>query len=373
MTDRFFLALFRGLFLAGFFLASFGPATARAGEAFEVSGVAVDVTDETAAAARKKALAWGERTAFYRLLERLTLLADRDRLPVLNDDEIAAFVQDLEVTREKTSSVRYLASLNFRFKKEAVRGFLIDNYLSFAETESKTVLVLPVYESAGALLLFDDPNPWRAAWEERSAIKGLVPMVLPRGDLADIAAIGAEQALDGDAQRLRAIAGRYGAYETLVVHGIHRLGASGLPKMEVYATRFSPSQPEQTIVRTYAGRKGEAMESLLVRAAKGTAALVEDAWKRDNLLQFDKRDVIPVRVRIGGLKDWLGIKKRLGGVAVIRRIELVLLSLGEVRVNLHYIGGPEQLSLALEQKDMALIRDEDGWTLDLVKTTPGKS
>ncbi len=373
MTDRFFLALFRGLFLAGVFLALSAPVPARAGEAFEVRNVMVDVTAATAAAARKMALAGGERTAFYRLLKRLTLLADRDRLPDLSDEEIAAFVQDLEVTQEKTSSVRYLASLNFRFKKEAVRGFLIDNYLSFAETESKTVLVLPVYESAGALLLFDDPNPWRKAWEERSAIKGLVPMVLPQGDLADIAAIGAEQALDGDAQRLRAIAGRYGAYETLVVHGIHRLDASGLPKMEVYATRFSPSQPEQTIVRTYAGRKGEDTNSLLVRAAKGTAALVEDAWKRDNQLQFDKRDVIAVSVPIGGLDDWLGIKKRLGDVAVIRRVELVLLSLDEVRINLHYIGSPEQLSLALEQMDMTLTQAGDGWTLALVKTASGKS
>ncbi len=358
--------------MAGILLAASAPAPARAADAFEVSGVAVNVTADTAAAARKTALAGGERTAFYRLLRRMTLLADRDRLPDLGDDEIAAFVQDLEVTQEKTSSVRYLASLNFRFKKESVRGFLIDNYLPFAETKSKTVLVLPVYESAGALLLFDDPNPWRNAWEERSAVRGLVPMVLPRGDLADIAVIGAEQALDGDAQRLRAIAGRYGAYETLVVHGIHRLDASGLPKMEVYATRFSPFQSEQTIVKTYEGRKGEDTKSLLIRAAKGTAALVEDAWKRDNLLQFDKRNVIAVRVLIGGLNDWLGIKKRLDGVAVVRRVELVLLSLNEVRINLHYIGSQEQLSLALEQVDMTLTPAGDGWTLALEKVATGK-
>ena len=70
------LALALAVFPAG--------STATAQDVFEVSGVAVDVTAETAAAARARALASGEQRAFEILLDRLTLKSDIDRLPVLS-------------------------------------------------------------------------------------------------------------------------------------------------------------------------------------------------------------------------------------------------------------------------------------------------
>ena len=66
-------------------LAVFGTAGSPAAQTtnvYEVTGVAVDVTAETAAAARDKALALrGDVKAFRRLLERLTLRTDHPRLP----------------------------------------------------------------------------------------------------------------------------------------------------------------------------------------------------------------------------------------------------------------------------------------------------
>ena len=48
------------------------------------------------------------------------------------------------------------------------------------------------------------------------------------------------------------------------------------------------------------------------------------------------------------------------------RVDLVLLSRNEVRVNLHYMGELEQLSLALAQADLVLEEDEDDWILGRV-------
>ena len=111
----------------------------------------------------------------------------------------------------------------------------------------------------------------------------------------------------------------------------------------------------------------------MARAAAELSRRVQDNWKNDNLLHFTRKAVVAVTVRIGGLGDWLAVRERLERVAVIRKAELVLLSRDEVRVNLHYIGEPEQLSLALEQADLTLSRDGDDWLLDLVsKPTPKK-
>ena len=350
-------------------------ANAQGRDVFEVKGVAVDVTADTAAAARVQALAEGERIAYGRLLGRLVPITEQNRLPDLGSGEVAQLVKDLSVAEEKTSAVRYLAKLDIRFKGEEIRRLLIDYGIPFAETPSKPVLLLPVYQAAGALLLWDDPNPWRDAWGKGAAGDGLVPLVLPLGDLADIAAIGAEQAIGGDGQRLAAVAARYGAGDTLVAHATLRLDPlSRRSTVEVYLTRYGTAHQEQTFVKSYASKGKESLVDLLGRAAADLTRQVQDNWKNDNLLQFTRQAVVAVTVRIGGLSDWLAVRERLGRVAVIRKAELVLLSRDEVRVNLHYIGEPEQLSLALEQADLAISKDGDDWILDMVPETPaGKS
>ncbi len=332
-------------------------------DVFEVRDVAVDVTAETAAKAREKALAQGEREAFRRLVTRLTLSPEQDGGEVSLPQDISTLVKDFQVLEEKTSAVRYLATLVYRFKPRLVRKYFIDSYMAFAETPSKPVLVLPVFQAAGARLLFDDPNPWRDAWAVRPDTGGLVPMVLPKGDLADISLIGAEQAVDGDMQRLSAVARRYGAGDTLVVQAIQGMDSRGLATLEVFMTRYGTAQVEQTVVKSYASRAGETLSGLLRRAADDLARRVEDNWKRDNLLEFGRQAVIAVRLSIGGLGEWVGLKRILAGIAVIRRADPVLLSRGEVVVNLHYIGDPDQLSLALEQEDLILSRENGEWII----------
>jgi hypothetical protein len=181
--------------------ANTGDSWAAQADVFVVRGIKVDVTAASTAVARDKALAMGERAAFRELLERLTLRVDHPRLPAFSANDIAAFVTDFEVAEEKASAVRYLATLNYNFKADDVRRLLIDRQIAFAETTSKPVLVLPVYQAAGFLLLWDDPNPWRKAWTERPEKFSLVPSILPKGDLPDIAMIGPEQAVAGDDQR----------------------------------------------------------------------------------------------------------------------------------------------------------------------------
>lgn len=356
------------VFVAVWSLAVFAAAgnpAAQTSNVYEVTGVAVDVTAETATAARDKALAEGHAKAFRRLLERMTLRADHPRLPDLTAGGIATYVQDFSVSEEKTSATRYLAKLDFRFKQDEVRRLLTDQGFRFAETLSKPVLVLPVYREAGAMLLWDTPNPWRDAWASLPAAKGLVPLLLPLGDLTDIAAIGAEQAARGDLPRLAAVAGRYGTDDSLVVLAARATDPqTGTTLLEVTISRYGTPGAEQTLLRTFAAREGETPEALFSRAAAEIMLEIEDGWKRDNLLHFEDPAVIAVSIPIRQLPDWLSIRERLSEVAFIRYTDLVLLSRSEVRVNLHFIGSEEQLILALDQADLQLTREPDGeWVL----------
>ena len=360
-----------GLLVAGLVVATASVAWAQALGVFEVQGVAVDVTAETAAVARERALAEGEKLAFRRLLERLTLRADYRRLPKPSPREISIYVKDFSVADEKTSAVRYLARLSYRFHAGPIRRLLTDRDLPFAETPSKPVLVLPVYQAAGALLLWDDPNPWREAWKAAPPLDGLVPLALPLGDLADIAAIGAEQAVKGDARRLNAVAARYGAADAIVAHGTLGIGARlGRPELEVFVTRYGTALQEQTFVKSFSAAEGEGIDDLLRRAAVELARRVEDNWKKDNLLEFETSAVAAAKVPIRRLEDWLEVRKRLSGIAVLDRVDMILISLDEVRVNLHYFGSSEQLVVALEQADLVMSEESGEWVLGLATPWP---
>jgi len=362
-----------GLVIAVLFALVGGQVEAAAPRLFEVSNVTVDVTADSATTARVEALAQGERKAFKLLLQRLTLQAYHNRFPDVSAPQLAELVQDFAVVEEKTSSVRYIAKLTYRFRAEGVRALLDEYGLPFAETASKPVLMLPVYQAAGALLLWDDPNPWRAAWQnyaENGPGQGLVPMVLPVGDLNDVRTIGAEQAIEGDMARLEEIAQRYDAGDVVVAHGILRMDAyNGQPELEVYLTRFGSALQEHTVVKSFTSEPGDDMQTLLTRAAVQLTAQVEDNWKQDNLIQAGSAQLLPVSVPVRGLSDWVKVRDRLNGVAVVRRADVVLLRRDQVRLNLHFIGDAEQLALSLDQADLALWEEAGQWYL-AQKTSP---
>ncbi len=322
------------------------------------------MTAGTATAAREQALVQGQRKAFERLLRRLTLREDHDRLPSLENKTVAEFVQGFEVEQEKASSVRYLARLTFHFKPEDIRALLRRGEIPFAETASKPVLVLPVYRAAGATLLWDDPNPWHTAWAERPETDGLVPLIVPVGDLADIADIGAEQALRGDRNRLRAIARRYEAGDVIV--SLASLGfdlTTNQPTVHLAVSRYGTAVQEQTIVDAMTARPGESVEAMLKRAATEIAVQIEDNWKRENLLRFDRQDSLTVSVPLERLEDWLKVRERLGNIPFIRQSELIYLSRTEAKVRLRYIGDTSQLRLALAQSDLSLSQGPTSWVL----------
>jgi hypothetical protein len=351
-------------------LAMLGPGSARAAEdaIFAVASVQVDATADTAAAAREVALADGQRRALDILLQRITLREDRDRVPRPVDSQVAELVEALEIANERTSPVRYLADLTVRFKPEAVRTLLQLAGVSFAETVHKPLLVLPVYSATATAMpsLWDEPNPWRDVWVARPAAGGLVPLILPIGDLADIADLSAEDALRGNAARLDAIARRYQADGVIVV-----VARSGFDEVSGQMALTVTAQPHGGAVlgtipvghRIAGADTGMPVQALLEQAVQVVVDELEEAWKRDNLLRFDLQGTIEVTVPIGGLAEWVEVRRRLRQVAAVRHVRLRSLTRLRARLVLRHVGEVRQLALALSQRDLELGQDLADWVL----------
>jgi hypothetical protein len=360
-----------GALILGSLVFALGAATApRPGSAlsdvFTVSDIAVDVTAENAAAAREAAHAEGHVLAMQKLLTRLLPREELARMRVVLLPEIVQYVRDFEVEDERTSDVRYLARLTFRFKAEAVRNFLRADGLLFAETESKPVLVVAVYGPAGEAMLWEDANPWARAWSLRRPGEWLVPLMVPLGDLGDVASVDVNQALSGDRARLAALAKRYGTEDVLVTQAFLIGDAdTGLATLQVGSSRIG-TQQLQTMLASYAQVPGETLAELLTRAANGVDADVQEAWKQRNLLRPGSQRRIVVSSPITGLADWLEVKRRLGGVAAVQKSEITLMSRKRTEVDLTYVGDEQQLILAMAQRDLSLtLNPVSGWQVRL--------
>ncbi len=349
-----------------------GWATASSAEdVYEVRDVKVDITAATAAEARDQALAQAGSIAFTRLLERITLLQDRKKLPPLSPRQVTALIYDFEVAEEKSSSVRYLARLNFRFRADRVRSLLNNYKLSFAETISKPVLILPVFKGEGSATLWGDSNPWREVWLERPPGDGLVSVIVPIGDLSDITALSIDQAVQGDISHISALAQRYGAgstfvpYLTLKMDPIHNT-----PLVEISTARYGAVRQRDVRARTFLPHKDEDAKALMSHAARVLTHELETEWKRNNLMPFGSGGVVEAAFPIQNLDSWLEVRRKLEAVGLIKRVEVLLMSRDRVYLKLHHMGNLDQVGLALEQADLFLLRKGKSWILNAKGVDP---
>lgn len=348
------------------FFGSVAGGNAQGRDIFSVRGVAVNAQANDELTAKSAGIARAEIDAFRILLERLTLRRDHDRLPDLDRNAVTALLRDFSVDREKFGGGRYIASLTMRFKAEAIRRILRDTDIPFAETASRPVLVLPVFQTAGSTVLWQDTNPWFAAWSRIGRRDGLQPLLLPVGDLADVAAISAEEAVLGEWEKMSAVAARYGASETMVVVASLVVDQSfGLLRVEVATSRFGGNSSDQTEFRRFEAKANGARDVLLNSAANSVAHEAEDSWKQKNILEGGVEQRIVIRVPFEKLDDWLSIRKRLVGIAAVKEFAVRQLSIDRAKLELAYLGSTDQLRLAMTQSnlDLQYAADKAVWTL----------
>ena len=359
--------------------------TARADSVFTVAHVPVDAEAASAAEARELAIAAGQRAALETLLRRLTVAGTA--LPAPPEDSIAAMVAGFAIDRELVSTTRYRASLIVDFDPAEVRRLLRESGVAYAETVSKPVLVVAVQRNPGGILLWEDGNRWRRAWEERPPHGGLVPILLPLGDVIDLGTVDAAQALASDADALTALAALYGTSEVAVaVAGLSGSAAVAKPSAPAAenASGDAPAagraltlsllrikaEESRAVQKTLIGREGESERALLKRGTDRVITLLEDDWKAANLIRYDEQRVLRARVPIASLGEWVSIQRRLATLAMVASVEIDSLSRSEGRLTLHYHGTEDQLRLALGQDDLDLAPEEDGWWLRGRATSP---
>ncbi|WP_323797479.1 DUF2066 domain-containing protein [Nisaea sp.] len=357
------LMLFVIMLLAVTFSGSNARAQSDASRVFEVRGVSVDAQAATAAQAQAQAIGEGRREAWRRLIDRLVPKAQAAGLPPLSDDLLVGLTVGYEVARERTSDVRYLGSLNFRFNPVAVRQYFTSLGVAYAEVASQPVLILPVYNNGSKPLLWDEESPWLAAWLDRANASGLVPIAVPYGDLADIRDITAVQAVLADREAIMTIAARYGAEQAVVVNARPISIESAGQAIELNLTYVGGIADGRSLVRTVTPDPGNPEADLLSVAARTSTSEIQEAWKSENLISPGFETSVTVIVPIASFDNWLEVRKGLDQISSVSRRELLRISRNEALIDVWINGDANQLALALKQKDFLLTETQNGWLL----------
>ena len=362
--------IFIGILITGCFIGTNASHSITSKEVFVIENVAVDETSSTALKAREKALEIGQKSAWKKLLERMTFPETVKKVTDIPYSELRSLIRGYEVIRERTSTVRYLADLNVTFSANEVRQFFLRNNIDYAETPSAPVLVIPLLIRQGAASLWKTPNPWRDAWQNLPKQKGLVDILVPVGNLADIRDIAAIQALRGDQKKLKKIAKRYNAKMVVVAKAFKRFGIKdNLPILEIIITKIRTDQVEETIIDTIKGEIGDDLLDLLGVGVTRVVNSIVDSWKKENAVTTGLLLRVPVFVPITGLNNWLGIKSQLDEIGILKRTNLRRLSKREAFIDLWVTGNITLLQNALRSKNLSLLEHSKGFILSHNKNT----
>jgi hypothetical protein len=332
---------------------------------FQVSGIEVDASAANAVAARQEALLQGQREGLDRLLRRLVPAEEHGLLPAAGGLNVDRYVQNFEITDEELSSTRYLAQLTVRYQPDAVRELLGGSGLSFTQTRSTPVVVLPLWQGPDGARVWPDDNPWWQAWADNLDPERLFRLVLPLGDLGDMVGLTVEQVQGRDRAALAALASRYGSEDVLVATAAPRSGSgaeAAAPVVQLAMERIGTveqNNPPETI----RGRPGQTVEELLAEAVRGLQDSLDERWKSANLLRFDQAGLMVVDIPIAALSDWVGINRGLESLPEVSQVEVATFARDKVRAQIRYIGDQFRLEQALARLGLALSREGESWLL----------
>lgn len=330
---------------------------------YRVTDVIVDVTSGNASLARDMAIVQAQKQAFVQLMERLGV----PNAVNLGGEDIGGFVQSFEVQKEHAAGYRYLGTFTVQFKPDVVRNYLTQHGLPFVEARPKPVVVLPVLRTKGHDVLWEVPTLWQKAWADVAKKAGLLPLIVPQGDLDDIAKIGPDEAVAGTGANLQAMMQKYEANGIMVPvlqADLDLTDGKSEAVVDVYRYDFDahPLPPIHLALPTLSSPR--TVEESLDKGVYQIIAQVERSWAQSNKAPAGPSLFLPVDVAVPTLASWTQIRNRLKNVTSVAGAHVVTMSRGLVHAEIEYRGDLSTLQTALAEQGLALTQDQNGgWEL----------
>lgn len=317
----------------------------QAQNVYQVTDVVVDVTAKDATAARQQAFNKAQRLAFDLLLSRM-LLSDEDKsnLNNLAFTQITSLIQDFEVANEKSSSVRYIGTLSFRFKAEAMKQLFKQYKIDFVETVSDRTLFLPVLIENEKEILFEETNAWLSTWKNGLPKFSFLTPVLPLGDIDDIKAltlIDDKIQLEGSAYSF--LSDKYQTSKIIVVKLSKVDSNSSKIEISTFAKEGLINNEEITLNIPFSSYQA------LVNA---TLDHLDQQWKSDHLINNDSVNSVKISVNFENSAIWYEIRQKINKISLIEKVDIIKIGAHQIDLEIRFNGVSEKFIQAIQNSGL---------------------
>jgi len=253
-----------------------GIAPTAASADIEVKGISVDVQGKSAEDARANGWREAQRKAWEKL-----------KGPKLSDSQLDGLVSAIVIERERLGPRRYIATLGVVFDRQRA-----GSYLGGAAqlVRSAPLLLIPVQESGGAYITFEQRNPWQRAWAEFNPGTSRIDYVRLSGSGGDSLLVNFGQANRRSRAWWRSTLDQYGATDVLMAYARLDHQFPGGPVSGTFTARYGPdSRPLETF--TLKADNPDGLPAMLAQAVERmdgifTAALGSGKLRPDPSLRL---------------------------------------------------------------------------------------
>ncbi|NWH09040.1 MAG: DUF2066 domain-containing protein [Alphaproteobacteria bacterium] len=334
-------------------------AWAAPGDLYTVADVPVDATAGSAIEARDIAIANGRVAAWTQLWQRLTPQPEWGKIPALSSQQLDDMIVGINVANERRSSTRYLANITYTFNEGQVQSILRGSNASYSAAQAEPYLVIPLLVGLEGRKLWGDDNEWANAWRTVNLSGALVPMLVPSGDVEDLAVVNADNATTLGWPEYAPMAIRYEAARVLVAQAVHD-GAN----VVVTTSALSPAgRVDQTYTITPNPMVAEDDAALFARAIGEISAKADAEWKTQTAASAGQVGDLNASVTFASLGEWGRIRQALSRTPTIQNLRISGFSAAGAAIGITYQGTPQQLQATLAAQGLALTETAGQWTL----------
>ena len=230
-----------------------GIAPTAASSDIEVKGVSVDVQGKSAEDARANGWREAQRKAWEKI-----------NGPKLSDSQLDGLVSAIVIERERLGPRRYIATLGVVFDRQRASA-----YLGGAQRASRSapLLLIPVQESGGAYITFEQRNPWQRAWAEFNPGASRIDYVRLSGAGGDSLLVNFGQTGRRSRAWWRSTLDQYGATDVLMAFARLDHQFPGGPVSGTFTARYGPdSRPLDSFTLT--AENPDALPAMLAQAVE---------------------------------------------------------------------------------------------------------
>lgn len=350
-----FVTAFSTVFITCLF-SVFMPLQVDAKDLYTIDNVQIGASGVNATEARYKAIESGQLKGFYQLVKKLASAPVAENTPALDPVTLSRIVRGFEVSNEKIASNRYQAVLSVSFNAGMVKSLLGKSGIAYSESNALRTLIIPVYKEKNNVILWETGNLWRDKISAALRSAGGNRILLPMGDLEDMAMLD-KAGIDAlDSAKLVPLAAKYGVDKIIVVTAsINEITNS----LQMVQTLFIDGQAPKTTNHDFVMETGQDVASLFDRGVKellpatklapaATAAATASPAATASNASLD------LAIPFTDLKEWTSIRTTLEQISIVQKVTVKQLSVNKVDVRVDYAGTTAALTEQLTRQGLSL-------------------